>query len=136
MGFPHYVPPGHSLRVGWRNPFLNQQKNGSSSPCAASLFGDGCVMCRCVRFTTLLRREIVVDVTYELRVNYKMGHRNWYLEGWNDRQMTPRGYPNFNSYLKIYVFSFSGQTDGRTDGRMHGQRHSSGVGFPHYVPPG
>jgi hypothetical protein len=34
-------------------------------------------------------------VTYKLRVKYKMGRRNRYSEGWNDRQMTPRGYPNF-----------------------------------------
>jgi hypothetical protein len=29
-----------------------------------------------------------------------MGRRNRYLEGRNNRQMTPRGYPNLNSYVK------------------------------------
>jgi hypothetical protein len=38
--------------------------------------------------------------------------RNRYLEGRNDRQMTPRGYPNFNSYVKnlcVLVFRTDGQ---------------------------
>ena len=48
----------------------------------------------------LLRGEIVFGATYELRVKYKMGRRNRYSEGRNDRRMTPRGYPNFNSYMK------------------------------------
>ncbi len=48
----------------------------------------------------LLRGEIVFGATYELRVKYKMGCRNRYSEGRNNRRMTPRGYPNFNSYMK------------------------------------
>jgi hypothetical protein len=47
-----------------------------------------------------------------------MGRRNWYSEGWNNRQMTPRGYPNFYSYLKnLRVFVF--RTNERTDGQRH-----------------
>ncbi len=52
----------------------------------------------------LLGGEIGFGVTYKLRVKYKIGHRNRYLEGWNDRQMTPHEYPNFNSYLKNLCF--------------------------------
>jgi hypothetical protein len=36
-----------------------------------------------------------------------MAHRNRYLEGTDNGQMTPRGYPNFDSYIKklrILVF--------------------------------
>jgi hypothetical protein len=43
-----------------------------------------------------------------------MGHRNMYFEGTEDGQMTPRGYPNFNSYVKnlhVLVFQTNGQTD-------------------------
>ncbi len=79
----------------------------------------------------LLRQEIGFGVPYELRVKNKMGHRNKYLEGRNDRQMTPHGYPNFNSYVKnlcVLVFRMYRRTDG--------QRNQSGVGFSHYVPPG
>jgi hypothetical protein len=49
-----------------------------------------------------------------------MGRRNRYFKGMEDRQITPRGYPNFNSYIKnkrILVF----QTDGWTDKRTNGQ---------------
>ncbi len=66
----------------------------------------------------LLRQEIVFGVTYKLRVKYKMGRKNRYSEGWNDRQMTPHGYPNFNFYLKnLRVFVFW------TDRCMDGQRY-------------
>jgi hypothetical protein len=61
----------------------------------------------------LLQQEIIFSVTYERRVKYKMGRRNRYSEGLNDRQMTPRGYPNFNSYkknLRVFVFRMDGQT--------------------------
>jgi hypothetical protein len=50
------------------------------------------------------------------------------LEGTDDGQKTPRGYPNFNSYVKnlpVLVF----WTEGRTETLIR-------VGFPHYVPPG
>jgi hypothetical protein len=80
--------------VGWRNLFQTVEKS-SSIPRAE------------------LWREIVFGVTYELRVNYKIAHRNRYLEGRIDRQMTPRGNPYFNSYMKnLRVLVFI--TDGRT----------------------
>jgi hypothetical protein len=69
-----------------------------------------------------LRREIVFGVTYKLRVKYKIGRRNRYLEGRNDRQMTLRGYPNFNSYVKnlrVLVFITDGQMDRQTDRRRN-----------------
>jgi hypothetical protein len=58
-----------------------------------------------------LWREIVFGVTYILRVQYKLARRNRYLGGTDDRQMTPRGYSNFNSYIKNLHVSI-GQTDG------------------------
>jgi hypothetical protein len=48
----------------------------------------------------LLQGEIVFGATYELRVKCKMECMNRFSEGRNDRQMTPRGYPNFNFYVK------------------------------------
>ncbi len=49
---------------------------------------------------------------------YMMGCRNRYFKGTEDGQMTPCGYPNFNSYIKnlcVLVFQTDGQTDRRTD---------------------
>jgi hypothetical protein len=66
----------------------------------------------------LLWREIVFGVTYELRVKYKIGRRNRYTEGRNNRQMTPRGYRNFYSYVKnlrVLVFRMDRQTDRQTE---------------------
>ncbi len=68
----------------------------------------------------LLQREIVFGVTYKHRVKYKIGRMNRYSEGRKDRQMTPRGYPNFYSYVKnpfVLVFWTEGQTDRQTDGQ-------------------
>jgi hypothetical protein len=46
-----------------------------------------------------------------------MGRRNRYSEGRDDGQMTPRGYPNFHSYIKnLLLFEFI--TDRRMDRRM------------------
>jgi hypothetical protein len=45
---------------------------------------------------------------------YIMGCRNRYSEGTEDGQMTPRGYPNINSYVKklrVLVFQIDRQTD-------------------------
>jgi hypothetical protein len=75
-------------------------------------------MCRCVRFTVAVKNS--VGVTYKLRVKYKIGCMNRYLEGRNDRQITPCGYPNFNSYVKnlpVLVLWTDRRTDGWTDGR-------------------
>ncbi len=72
---------------------------------------------------------------------YMMGRRNSYFEGTEDGQMTQPEYPNFNSYVKIYVFWYSRETDRRTDGRTDGQtdRQTETLirgDFCNYVPPG
>jgi hypothetical protein len=68
---------------------------------------------------------MVFGFTSILRVSYNrymMGLRNSYFEGMEDGQMTQRGYPNFNSYVKnLLVLVF--QTDGRTDRQTDRQRH-------------
>jgi hypothetical protein len=66
-----------------------------------------------------LWREIVFGFTSILRVQYMIACCNRYFEEMEDGQMTPRG------CLKSICF-------GNPDGR----RNISGVGFPHYVPPG
>jgi hypothetical protein len=55
-----------------------------------------------------LWREMVFGYTSILRVQYMMAGRNRYFEGTEDgQQMTPCGYPTFNSYMKkIRVFVF------------------------------
>jgi hypothetical protein len=60
-----------------------------------------------------------------LNPNFLLVHRNRYLEGMDDGQKTPRGHPDFISYVKILrVFITNGQTDGQTDGEI-----SSGVSW-------
>jgi hypothetical protein len=55
-----------------------------------------------------------------LNPNFLLAHRNSYLEGIEDGQKTPRGHPDFNSYVKIlHVFIF--QMDGQTNGQMDRQ---------------
>jgi hypothetical protein len=86
------------------------------------------VMCRCASFLVMEENIFGVTyihfgVTYVLRVQYKMARRNRYLEGMEDGQMTPCGYPNFNSYIKnlgFLVFRTDGQRDGRTDRQTDG----------------
>jgi hypothetical protein len=56
-----------------------------------------------------------------LKLNFFLVHRNRYLEGMDDGQKTPRGYLDFNSYVKILrVFidnrRANRQTDRQTDG--------------------
>jgi hypothetical protein len=59
-----------------------------------------------------------------LNPNSLLAHRNRYLEGMDDGQTTPRGHPDFNSYVKILrVLVF--QTDGRMDGQTDGQTEYS-----------
>ena len=51
-----------------------------------------------------------------LNPNFLLVHRNRYLEVMDDGQKTPRGHPDFNSYVKILrVFIDNGQTKGQTD---------------------
>ncbi len=43
-------------------------------------------------------------------------HRNRYFEGMDDRQKTPRGHPNFDSYIEnlpVLVFRMDRRTDGQ-----------------------
>ncbi len=54
-----------------------------------------------------------------LNPNFLLAHRNRYSEGMDDGQKPPRGYPNFNSYVKNLrdlVFWTDRQTDRQTDG--------------------
>ncbi len=51
-----------------------------------------------------------------LNLNFLLAHTNRYLEGMEDGQKTPRGHPDFNSYVKILrVFIRNGQKNGQTD---------------------
>ena len=52
-----------------------------------------------------------------LNPNFLLVQRNKFLEGMDDGQKTPRGHPDFHSYVKILrVFIFQPlQTDGITD---------------------
>ncbi len=55
-----------------------------------------------------------------LNPNFLLAHRNRYWEGM-DGQKTPRGHPNFNSYIKnlhFFVFQTEGRTDKRTGRQM------------------
>ncbi len=49
-----------------------------------------------------------------LNLNFLLLHKNRYFKGMDDGQKTPRGHPDFNSYVKILrvlVFMTNGQTD-------------------------
>jgi hypothetical protein len=68
----------------------------------------------CIVWVLWLWREMVFGFTLILRVQYMMAHMNRYFEGSDNGQMTPRGYPAFNSYVKnLRVFVF------RTDGDIN-----------------
>ncbi len=56
-----------------------------------------------------------------LNPNLLLSHRNRYLEGTGDGQKTPRGHPDFNSYVKIQRVFFidNGRADKQTDGEIH-----------------
>ncbi len=48
--------------------------------------------------------------------NFLLIHRNRYSEGMDDGQKTPRGHPDFNSYVKILrVFIWNGQMNRQTN---------------------
>ncbi len=52
-----------------------------------------------------------------LNPNFLLAHRNRYSEGMENGQKTPRGHPNFNSYVKnlhVLVFRIDGPTDRQT----------------------
>jgi hypothetical protein len=51
-----------------------------------------------------------------LNPNFLLVHRNRYSEGMDDGQKTPRGHPDFISYVKIQCdFIDNGQTNRQTD---------------------
>ncbi len=53
-----------------------------------------------------------------LNPNFLLVHRNSYLEEMDDGQKTPRGHPDFNSYVKILrVFIDNRQRNSQTDGQ-------------------
>jgi hypothetical protein len=63
-----------------------------------------------------------MSTDFLLNPNFLLAHRNRYSEGMDDGQTTPRGHPNFNSYVKnlrVLVFQIDGLTDRQTDGQRH-----------------
>ncbi len=57
-----------------------------------------------------------------LNPNFLLAHRNRYSEGTDDAQKTPRGHPDFNSYiqnLRVFIFQTDRQMDGQTDGEIN-----------------
>jgi hypothetical protein len=74
-----------------------------------------------------------------LNPKFLLANRNKYSEGMDDGQKTPRGHPDFNSYMKILrVLVFI--TDGRMDRQMDGQKdrdiNPMWASLTTYVPPG
>jgi hypothetical protein len=72
-----------------------------------------------------LWRERVFGLTSVIEVQYMMARRNRYFEAMEDGQMTPRGYPNFNSYIKNLLFCIPDRQRNYSRGRLG-----------NYVPPG
>jgi hypothetical protein len=57
-----------------------------------------------------------------LNPNFLLVHRNRYSEGMDDGRKTPRGHPDFNSYVKIQrAFIDNVQTKRRTDEQTDGE---------------
>ena len=51
-----------------------------------------------------------------LNPNFLLVHRNRYLKGMDNGQKTPRGHPDFNSYVKVLrVFIDNRRTNRQTD---------------------
>ncbi len=68
-----------------------------------------------------------------LNPNFLLVHRTRYLEGMDDRQKTPRGHPDFNSYVKIQrVFIDNGQTDEQMNRQTDREIHSLHVGWRNF----
>ncbi len=76
-----------------------------------------------------------------LNQKFLLIHRNKYLEGMDDGQKTPRGHPDFNSYVKLNVFHipiiflvntlllYSFSPYSQTERQMESQIHSLRVGW-------
>jgi hypothetical protein len=55
------------------------------------------------------------STNFSMNPDFLLVHRNRYSEGMDDGQMTPRGYSNFNSYIKnlhVLVLRMDEQIDG------------------------
>jgi hypothetical protein len=64
---------------------------------------------------------------------FLLAHRNRYLEEMDDRQKTPRGHPDINSYVKnLHVLVF--QTDGWRDRQTDKEIHLLLVGWGNFFP--
>ncbi len=99
---PHRI---HPLHVGWRNFFPLSQKSFSSPS----------MLCRCVVHSARIWLVIHVNRIFLMNPNFLLVHRNRYSEGMDDRQKTPRGHPDFNSYVKIqHAFIDNGETNRQT----------------------
>ncbi len=78
--------------------------------------------------------------------NFLLAHRNRYLEGMDDGQKTPRGHPDFHSYVKLNVFHIPdiflvntlllyslspyGRTESRTENKYTRYALARGTFFP------
>jgi len=76
------------------------------------------MLCVCIARIRLVihinKKKISTD--FLLNPNFLLAHRNRYSEGMDDRQMTTRGYPNLNSYVKNLFFCIpDAQLDGQKD---------------------
>ncbi len=117
----------HSLHVGWRNicelPWFLQESSVS------------CYLLCYSRLGRRLQSALFADLFFcarwirPKRAGYHFTfYPPYYSEGMGDAQKTPRGHPDFNSYVRnLRVFIF--RTDGRTETLIRG-------GIPHLVPPG
>ncbi len=68
-----------------------------------------------------------------MNLTFLLEHRNWYSEGTDDAQKTPRGHPDFNSHVqnqRVFIF----QTDRQTDGEADREIHSLCVGWRNLFP--
>jgi hypothetical protein len=59
--------------------------------------------CAVVSFFCFVEKANLVRI-FLLNPNFLIVHRNKYLEGFDNGQKTPRGHPDFHSYVKFNVF--------------------------------
>ncbi len=108
----------HSLHVGWRNicklPWFLQE---SSVSCY--------LLCYSSRLGRRLQSALFADLFFcarwiqTKRADYHFTfYLPYYSEGTDDAQKTPRGHPDFNSYVKIQRV-FIDRTDRITDGETN-----------------
>ncbi len=115
---------GHSLE------FLGHPtSNPTSNPTSKSLEIIGlrkvplahALLAQCTNLVGNTQKQQFFLQIFLVNPNFLLAHRNtWYSEGTDCRQMTPCGYPNFNSYIEnlhFLVFPTDRGTDGWTDGQ-------------------